>query len=176
MSEVQMFLFDVVRTALGLVFLIAALSKLASIRSFKIGLDSYRIVPRRLVNVTVVGLITTEFAVGISLVVGLFFPYATLAPLMLIGIFGLFAFLTHRRGVDGACYCFGRDGVESSSVKGLTRISLMFLVALMLCLTVNWESIVLFEGIEIESLIVASTSVLLTALVLDLTMLVKLSH
>ncbi|MGE4504106.1 MAG: MauE/DoxX family redox-associated membrane protein [Desulfovibrionaceae bacterium] len=120
------------RTALGLVFVVAGFVKVQDPQAFAQAVENYRILPTALVPGAALGLAWLELACGLALVFGVLTRGAALIIAVLMAVFLAAQGYAVHRGLDIDCGCFGSSsgGVDTLS---LTRDSALLVVAL-LCL------------------------------------------
>lgn len=97
----------IVRAALALIFLTAALAKLRNPRAFAEAVSGYRVVPQRASAVTAYILLLAEPTVGLALLVGFHVKFALLAAATLLGVFAAGAATSLLRGARVECGCLG---------------------------------------------------------------------
>jgi len=112
-------IFPVVQISVGLCFGIAALSKARAFRLFVAGVASYRMVPGMVVGPFSGGVVVAEVLVAACFLSGVLVVQATVAASFLLIVFGVAALVARCRGLSTTCFCFGTDGSESTTAKGL---------------------------------------------------------
>jgi uncharacterized membrane protein YphA (DoxX/SURF4 family) len=100
------FLHHAARIILGLIFLIACHDKLLHPQAFAEVIYNYQVLPDSLVNITAILLPWVELLLGLSLVINVWIPGATvLGNLLLLAFFSTLLF-NLARGLDVSCGCF----------------------------------------------------------------------
>jgi uncharacterized membrane protein YphA (DoxX/SURF4 family) len=112
MSAVRRFLRDervaaLARIALGVLFVVAATSKLDPIK-FAQEVNNYRLLPSAVVNLVAVALPFVELLAGALLIVGLRVRAAALTVLGLLCGFVIAMSWAWAKGIDIQCGCFGK--------------------------------------------------------------------
>jgi uncharacterized membrane protein YphA (DoxX/SURF4 family) len=98
----------IVRLLVGMLFLVASWSKLSVSRDFRIRwLSAYGVFPPALVPALSLGLPILELASGITLLLGAFGRYASLASAVVLGGITLITLMSLARGQHPPCGCFG---------------------------------------------------------------------
>lgn len=115
----------VARMSLGLILVWAALGKMRSIRQFIDGFRRYELVPRHASAPLAIGLLLTEFLVGIALIAGLGDVLSLTVSMLLFLGFCFAIARALRRGSDVTCNCFGSDEAEKISMFTLVRTTLL---------------------------------------------------
>ena len=115
----------VVQIAVGLCFGTAALAKARAFQFFVEGVASYRMVPEMVVRPFSGTIVVTEALVAACFLSSVLVTRAALAASFLLIDFGVAALVARFRGVATACFCFGADGGESTTAKGLLRLLLL---------------------------------------------------
>ncbi len=105
----------VVRLAVGIVFLVAALSKVGAPRAFAKGIAKYDLIPMTLLLPASWLIISVELIVAIAHFTGLLLAVAIPMGLFLLLGFGAAVALNLLRGRNVPCYCFGPEGELISS-------------------------------------------------------------
>lgn len=112
---------SVVQIAVGLCLGIAALAKASAFRLFVEGVASYRMVPRMVVGSFGGAIVVAEALIAACFLSGVLVAQAAVAASFLLIVFGVAALVARLRGIATACFCFGADGGESTTAKGLLR-------------------------------------------------------
>lgn len=115
--------------AVGLVFLLSSLSKLASPARFAQGVVEYQILPKRLAFILGLLLIPWELLLAISHLTGWFLAVASPAAVVTLLIFVIAVGINLRRGRTLSCHCFGGGG-EQISGSTLARLLLLIVAEL----------------------------------------------
>lgn len=118
-------IFPVVQISVGLCFAIAALAKASAFRLFVAGVASYGMVPRMVVGPFSGFVLIAEVLAAACFLSGVLVVQAAVAALFLLIAFGIAALVARRRGLSTTCFCFGLDGGESTTSKGLLRLFLL---------------------------------------------------
>lgn len=110
------------RSALGLVFIVSGVFKLADLKAFAMVVKAFAILPPEFADAFSVALPVLELVVGFGILAGirgsLFIVTALL--LVFVGVLGYAIFM----GYDIDCGCFGPNDPEAKAFSGL-RISLV---------------------------------------------------
>lgn len=105
-----------IRMALGAVFLISCIDKIAAPRVFAEMVANYQILPPPLVTATAVVLPWIEALCGLALVLGRFDHGAALLVCLMMTVFiGVTAYNQYR-GLNIACGCFSLAAAEPSNI------------------------------------------------------------
>ena len=115
----------VVQISVGLCFGIAALAKTRTFRLFAAGVASYRMVPGMVVGPFSGAVVMAEALVAACFLSGILVAQAAVAASFLLIVFGVAALVARFRGLSTTCFCFGADGGESTTAKGLLRLLLL---------------------------------------------------
>ncbi len=127
--------FTVLRIALGMVFIVAAVPKLLHPDDFARAVFNYQILPSGLINPFALGLPWIEFLTGFLLVTGWWVESAVVLADTLLFIFLCVAGFNYARGLDIACGCFG-SGIADKPLGFLTFLRDLGLLLLGLFLLV----------------------------------------
>jgi hypothetical protein len=99
------------RTSLAIVFVAAALPKLAALTAFEGAIRAYELLPAAGVRPASRLIPCAELAVALGLALGLFAPWYLVAAILLLAVFSFALAVNLLRGRSGAdCGCFGRGG------------------------------------------------------------------
>jgi hypothetical protein len=122
-AEVGPYVISAVQVDLGILFLVAGLSKLRAPREFIQAVAEYRILPRMapVVGAAVIG---SELFVCAALVFGQLLAVASLVALGWLVVFAVVTGVNLRRGRLIPCHCFGGGG-ELIGGRTLGRIALI---------------------------------------------------
>lgn len=115
------FVVAALRILLGLLFLSAALPKIADPAGFSLAVYNYHILPAWLVNIAAICLPWVELAAGMCLVLGVWVPGGALIVAGLLFVFASALGFNLARGLDIACGCFSTD-------PGAARITWWYLL------------------------------------------------
>jgi putative oxidoreductase len=99
----------VLRVALGILFVWAALAKLPDMRAFAQDVANYRVLPAGSVAFVASAVVGIELLAGVLLVVGIYERPAAIAVSVLLAAFTAFVVQALLRGIDLRCGCFGGD-------------------------------------------------------------------
>lgn len=99
-----------VRVVLGVVFLIAAYSKLSNIELAQMSVRAYELLPDDVANVFAIILSVTELTVGVFLLLGIKTRIAASVALTLLVIFVSGIISVWARGISIDCGCFSSGG------------------------------------------------------------------
>lgn len=134
-------LLNLIRIALGVIFIYAAIPKIFRPDEFADAINNYRILPFFLVNIFAICLPFVELLFGLFLIIGLRIKAASFGTLILMTIFIIAIISAWIRGIDINCGCFG-TGTESISYKEIIRDILFFGMALITFLkTPKWRTL-----------------------------------
>ncbi len=111
------------RVVLGVVFIAAALPKIADPLGFANAIANYHIVPMALINLLAITLPWIEIVVGAALVLGLSSRANLLTVFALLIIFIVAISITMSRGLDISCGCFS---VATNKAASMTRSTLIW--------------------------------------------------
>ncbi len=118
------------QVAIGVVFLVAALGKIADPAFFAMQVHNYRVAPLWTENLVAVLLPWIELLAGLALVLGLRARAGALITLGLMVAFTVFVGAAWARGLDFNCGCFGKAGAQAIGAKKfLENIALTALAA-----------------------------------------------
>jgi len=115
----------VVELAVGVVFLLACLSKLPQPRRFALGVADYEILPRPLALAFGFLLIPLEGFVAIAHLSGWQLGRAVPVGLALLAAFAVAVAVNLRRGRGLPCHCLDGRGDETLSARSLARLGLL---------------------------------------------------
>ena len=97
----------VIRIVLGVILLVAGLSKVGDLNGFAEIINNYHLIPYQLTNIFAIVIPWLEIAVGISLITGFFLRGGTFIGLILFFVFFFAVSWAYARGIDTECGCFG---------------------------------------------------------------------
>jgi len=121
----------VTRITLGLVFVIAALTKIGDLPWFAEQLQNYRIAPAWSENALAIVMPWIELLAGLALVLGIRARAGGAVALGLMIVFTLAVAAAWARGLDFRCGCFGKVGASSIGAhKFAENLGLTLLAAL----------------------------------------------
>jgi uncharacterized membrane protein YphA (DoxX/SURF4 family) len=129
------------RITLGLLFLVAGLSKAWDRRAFQIAVASFQIVPSRLAPATAVAIVSLELAGGGLLLAGVYEWLGALLLCVLLAAFNvalIVNLLRGRRNLD--CQCFGQRTMRIGWGH-VAQNTLMLAMALLIGLVVVWGKV-----------------------------------
>jgi hypothetical protein len=116
---------------LGLVFLVAAATKVSAPQDFADAVAAYHLLPVAAVNLVALSLPWFELLCGLSLTLGIFPGTGLLGTLGLLGVFTGALLLAELRGLHPACGCFGAiSWLEATPPLALTRDAILFVAGL----------------------------------------------
>ncbi|MCK5800649.1 MAG: DoxX family membrane protein, partial [Deltaproteobacteria bacterium] len=120
------------RVGLGVVFIAAALPKIADPLGFANAIANYHLVPTGAINLIAITLPWIEIVVGAALVLGLSSRANLLTVFALLVIFIVAISITMSRGLDITCGCFS---VATNKAASMTRTTLIWdIVWTVMCL------------------------------------------
>jgi len=108
------------RVALGLVFIVASLDKVAHPGRFAVSIANYHLVPQAAINLMAITLPWVELLCGALLVLGLWHRAGLLLVLAMLGVFITAITIALQRDLDISCGCFTTD----PAAHGMTRWTL----------------------------------------------------
>jgi len=138
----------VLRFILGGILIYASMDKIHHPAAFAEAVYNYKILPDYLINFTAMVLPWLELVIGLSLVLGLWLPGASLLSSLLLATFFVAILFNAARGLDVHCGCFS---TSNSTTHGapmgwyLIRDGLFLVLAVYLCFHVLWGNRRLFE-------------------------------
>ena len=100
----------ITRTVIGLVFLIAALAKLANVPWLAIEVHNYHLAPLWSENLVAIVLPWIELVAGLALVLGVRARAGGVVAFALMLMFTVAVAIAWARGLDFNCGCFGKLG------------------------------------------------------------------
>jgi uncharacterized membrane protein YphA (DoxX/SURF4 family) len=116
---------------IGVVFLFAALAKIADLEAFALQLHNYRMTPIWSENLLAMTLPWVELLAGLALVFGVRPRSGAVVVLALLILFTATVGIAWARGLDVSCGCFGKVGAAKiGAQKLLENIGLVFLAAM----------------------------------------------
>lgn len=116
-----------VRVTLGIVFIVAAVLKLADVAALAEEVANYRVVPAAVVPYFVCALLGTELTAGAALVTGVKSRAAALLASVMLASFIVAIAQALVRGIDTRCGCFG--GTEMASWATVGRDAALLLMS-----------------------------------------------
>ncbi len=105
------------QVAIGIVFLAAALGKIADLSFFAMQVHNYRVAPVWTENLVAVLLPWIELVAGLALVLGVRARAGALITLALMVAFTVFVGAAWARGLDFECGCFGKAGAQAIGAR-----------------------------------------------------------
>ena len=124
-------IWTVLRVALGLLFVLASLDKIAHPALFAHAVANYQILPPALVNPAAILLPWIEAVAGLALVCGVFVRGAALISAGLMVVFCAAIAANLARGIDVACGCFTVDPLAAPAMRAdMLRDAAILLLAL----------------------------------------------
>ncbi len=104
------------RIILGIVFLWAAIIKIADPPGFASDIHNYRLLPIWSENIVALLLPWVELLVGLSLVTGYYIKGGALLSMVMMVVFTLALITAMARGLDISCGCFGHTDPEDANL------------------------------------------------------------
>lgn len=120
--------------ATGLIFVLAALSKLGDLRSFALEIHNFRVVPIAMENLVAMTLPWIELVTALALIVGVRARAGAVVASLLLVVFTAAVAAALARGLDIECGCFGTADARAVGGRKLAENLGMVLVALAGCL------------------------------------------
>lgn len=130
-TKLRVLILDLVRYALAFLFVLAAIEKIKDLYAFALVIDSYKIFPPIIVNVSTILIPWLELFIGFGLIFRFKLKANLLLYLLLMFTFTTLVSLALIKGLDIECGCYG----ENSSKIGLTKLFENILIIIG-CLTV----------------------------------------
>lgn len=141
MKKILNIFLNLIRIALGIIFIYAAVPKILRPDEFADAINNYRILPYFLVNIMAICLPWVELFFGTFLVLGIRIKAASFGVLLLMVVFIAAILSAWARGIDINCGCFG-TGSETISYKEIIRDIIFFIMALLTFLkTPRWRTL-----------------------------------
>ena len=119
------------RFSLGIVFIIASVSKLSALPQFATEVAGYNLLPYTLARVYATALPWVELIAGSALVLGVFVPFALVMSILMAASFTIANIYAFYQGVNDNCGCFGQL-IPLSHTTSLIIDALMILTATVL--------------------------------------------
>lgn len=124
-------LLRVARVGIGLVFLAAAVTKIADPAAFAGQVHNYRLAPIAVENLIAMTLPWVELVAGLSLVLGVRARAGAIVAFVLMGIFTIGVGSAWARGLDFECGCFGKASAQTiGASKFLQNVGLVAVAAI----------------------------------------------
>lgn len=140
MKKISNIFLNLIRIALGLIFIYAAIPKILNPNEFSDAVNNYRILPYFLVNIVAICLPWVELLFGVFLVIGIRLKAASFGVLLLMVLFIIAIASAWIRGININCGCFGLKE-EIISIKEIMRDILFLLMALITFIkTPKWQT------------------------------------
>jgi putative oxidoreductase len=120
------------RTALGVVFIVASIGKINDPNAFATSISAYRIITGDAALVIATILPWVELLSGLGLLLGIFWRGSALLALSMLVVFTIVVASAHWRGLDISCGCYTQD--PSAERLGWWKIgenSLLAIIALL---------------------------------------------
>lgn len=134
-------LLNLIRIALGIIFIVAAYPKIIRPDEFADGINNYRILPYFLVNIMAICLPWVELLFGLFLVFGLRLKAVSFGVLVLMVVFITALISAWVRGIDITCGCFGTGG-EIVSYKEIIRdFAFLFMAIITFLKRPKWHAL-----------------------------------
>lgn len=134
-------LLNLIRIALGFIFIYAAIPKILRPDEFADAINNYRILPYFLVNIVAICLPWVELLFGLFLVLGFRIKAVSFGVLLLMVVFMAAILSAWARGIDINCGCFG-TGTEAISYKEIVRDIIFLIMALLTFIkTPRWRTL-----------------------------------
>lgn len=115
-----------IRIVLGIVFIFAAVSKVAEPELFARSISNYKLLPIFLVNILAIILPWIELCAGLLLIFGVSVKENSAVLSGLLSVFIIAIIISLIRGLDIECGCFGTvDGAKVGIQKILENIGLL---------------------------------------------------
>lgn len=98
---------NIIRLIIGILFIIAAISKTLSISNFIYVIFKFDIVPVVMITTVAFSVIILEYTLGILLILGFFMRLTIISSILLMSIFFIVILINIIRGNLIECGCFG---------------------------------------------------------------------
>lgn len=108
------------RLYLGVLFIYAAVHKVADPAAFALDVATYEILPLGLVNLVALTMPWIEIVAGAMLIAGVRVRPAALVVAALMAVFLVALIIALARGLDMSCGCFASQGAESDPISWRT--------------------------------------------------------
>jgi uncharacterized membrane protein YphA (DoxX/SURF4 family) len=115
-----------IRLVLGIVFIYAAIDKIANPAAFAQSIYNYRMLPEEFINLMALTLPWLEIICGVLIVAGIFVRGSALLIGFMLLVFIVAISFALVRGLDISCGCFSQEGGHGVAVDLLIRDILMF--------------------------------------------------
>jgi uncharacterized membrane protein YphA (DoxX/SURF4 family) len=125
------YLIVAIRLVLGIVFIYAAIDKIAHPGDFAQNIYNYRMLPAGFINFMALTLPWLEVICGALIIVGIFIRGSAFLIGFMLLIFIIAISFALVRGLDISCGCFSQEGGHGVAVDLLVRDILMFAGALL---------------------------------------------
>ena len=122
------------QTVLGLILLLAALTKIGEAGVFARQIHYYRLVPFGLENLVAITLPWIELAMALAILLRLDPRAGAVTGAWLMGLFVLIVGIAVARGLDIECGCFGTTNASHVGLAKLLENTCLLAVAVVACL------------------------------------------
>lgn len=119
---------------LGVVYILAGISKLASPGDFLQTIRRLKFIPQWSEKFIARILPRVEVSLGVLLLIGALERYVAVFSIFLLLVFGFVALVAVMRGVEVPCSCFGQFSSETLSVRTIARNGMLAVLTLPLIL------------------------------------------
>jgi uncharacterized membrane protein YphA (DoxX/SURF4 family) len=124
------------RLVLGVIFLLAGLSKIASPSAFTDDVMEYQLVSGSLAKIVAYSLPPLELILAALCIAGIILPLTASIAILLLLVFTIAIALNLARGRQFSCHCFGSSNA-TSTIGPATILRNLFLIAIALFLAIS---------------------------------------
>lgn len=121
------YLIFVFRLAVGFVFIIAAIPKIADPSSFAKSIEAYQLMPAISINLAALLIPWIELLIGIFLIAGFMLRGSAVLSVSLFAVFSIIIAVSLMRGLSIDCGCFGANSSPLNWMRFWDDIGLMLL-------------------------------------------------
>jgi uncharacterized membrane protein YphA (DoxX/SURF4 family) len=125
------------RLLLGLIFIFAAIDKIAVPANFSVSIYNYKLLPDEFINVPAIIIPWIELISGLLLLLGISVKENSVIITFLLIVFTIAIIISLFRGLNIDCGCFGTD---YGTKIGLLKVSENILFILFGFILVRWDS------------------------------------
>jgi putative oxidoreductase len=125
------------RLLLGLIFIIAAIEKIAAPESFSVSINNYKLLPSEFINIPAIIIPWIELISGLLLLLGISVKENSAIITFLLVVFTITIIISLFRGLNIDCGCFGTTYGEQI---GILKISENILLIIFGFILIRWGS------------------------------------